>query len=91
MVAQSEAGRREAQRLIEGLAEAGQAIAEEAAETARAPRPVAQAPRFTGSDGARLLARQMLANGTDRETVERNLTTSFHVEDAAAVVDSILP
>jgi hypothetical protein len=90
MVAQSEAGRREAQRLIEGLAEAAKAIAEEAAETAPAPKSVAPT-RSTGSDGARLLARQMLANGTDRETVERNLTTSFHVEDAAAVVDSILP
>lgn len=90
MVASSETGRREARRLIAALAEAATAIGEEAGEPAsEAPAEPAVAPGSAGSDGARMLARQMLANGSDRETVERSLSTSFHIEDAGAVVDSV--
>jgi hypothetical protein len=91
MVAQSEAGKREAQRLIGALTEATAKLGEEVGEPAsEAPRRAAAAPSAAGSDGARMLARQMLANGSDRGAVERNLRTSFHVEDAAAVVDPVI-
>jgi hypothetical protein len=85
IVAQAESGRREAQRLIGELAEASAAIPGGEAVT---PEPPLDANR--GSDGARMLARQMLANGSDRAEVEQHLRTSFRVKDAGAVVDSVI-
>ena len=93
-VARSEAGRRDAGRLIEALATAAATLAAESAVEDEEPDPEepgpASAAPVPGSDGARLLARQMLAGGADREAVERNLRTSFGIADADAVVDSII-
>jgi hypothetical protein len=83
MVAQAESSSRDAQRLIVALTEATAILAQdEAIEASPPPREV--------SDGARMLARQMLAGGSDRASVEENLRTSFGVRDAAAVVDSLV-
>jgi hypothetical protein len=82
MVTQAESASRDARRLIAALAEATAVLATE--ETVKpAPSPAA-------SDGARMLARQMLAGGSDRASVEEQLRTSFGVRDAAAVVDSLV-
>ena len=96
MVTRSEAGRRDAQLIIAALAEAAATLEGDdigvpaPAETGAAQVAGSSAAPPEGSDGARLLARQMLANGADRDDVERNLRTSFGVENAAAVVDSIV-
>jgi hypothetical protein len=83
MVAQAESSSRDAQRLIVALTEATAILGQdEAIEASPPPREV--------SDGARMLARQMLAGGSDRASVEENLRTSFGVRDAAAVVDSLV-
>jgi hypothetical protein len=91
-VARSEAGRRDARRLIEALAAATATLAGESGvedEEAEPDEPE-PAPAAPGSDGARLLARQMLAGGADREAVEESLRTSFGIADADAIVDSVL-
>jgi hypothetical protein len=97
MVTRSEAGRRDARLIIAALAEAaatleGDDIGKPAPEEPGVDRTTEPPPATSpaGSDGARLLARQMLANGADRDDVERDLRTSFGVENAEAVVDSIL-
>jgi hypothetical protein len=88
MVARAEAERRDAQRLIAALREAAEVLA---ADESDAAMPVEEAPPpAAAGDGARILARQMLANGADREEVERDLRSSFGIENADAVVASIL-
>jgi hypothetical protein len=98
MVARAESSREDANRLVEELLAAVAKLAEEelVEEPAGAGSGPAAAterdggPTGSGSDGARMLARQMLANGADPAAVERNLRSSFGVENADAVVDSIL-
>jgi hypothetical protein len=84
MVARAESGRQDAHRIVTALREAVTTLAGE--ELDEEPEVDASA----GSDGARLLARQLLANGAERADVERKLHDGFGIENAEGVVDSLL-
>jgi cell division septum initiation protein DivIVA len=49
-----------------------------------------EAPRRSGSAGARLLATQMAVSGADREEIEARLRSGFDIEDTSEILDAIL-
>lgn len=49
-----------------------------------------QAPRRSGSAGARLLATQMAVSGSDRKEIEARLRSGFEIEDTSEILDAIL-
>jgi vacuolar-type H+-ATPase subunit H len=52
--------------------------------------PEADAPRRSGSAGARLFATQMAVSGSSREEIEARLRSGFEIEDASEILDAIL-
>jgi len=52
--------------------------------------PEADAPRRSGSAGARLFATQMAVSGSSREEIEARLHSGFEIEDASEILDAIL-
>jgi hypothetical protein len=84
LVARAESGRRDARRVAAALREAAATLAGEELGEEAEDAPAA------GSDGARLLARQMLANGAERGDVEQDLRNGFGIENADEIVDSLL-
>jgi cell division septum initiation protein DivIVA len=49
-----------------------------------------QAPRRSGSAGARLLATQMAVSGAGRREIEARLRDGFDIEDTSEILDAIL-
>jgi vacuolar-type H+-ATPase subunit H len=49
-----------------------------------------EAPRRSGSAGARLLATQMAVSGADREEIEARLRSGFDIDDTSEILDAIL-
>ncbi len=49
-----------------------------------------EAPRRSGSAGARLFATQMAVSGSSREEIEARLRSGFEIEDASEILDAIL-
>jgi hypothetical protein len=52
--------------------------------------PESEAPRRSGSAGARLFATQMAVSGSSREEIEARLRSGFAIEDASEILDAIL-
>jgi hypothetical protein len=59
-------------------------------EEPQRPRLPRRRSNGSASDGARLLAAQMVISGSSREDVERRLREEFDVADTAAVLDEVL-
>jgi hypothetical protein len=72
------------------LAETPEAPVDSLEEPPQRPRLPRRRSNGSASDGARLLAAQMVISGSSREDVERRLREEFDVADTAAVLDEVL-
>lgn len=88
LVEYSNAVKRDVNKLIEGLGDAvtrTQALAESGGGQQDPPADDALAP----SDGARLLATQMMVGGSSREEIEGRLRNEFGIENTGSMLDKI--
>jgi hypothetical protein len=88
LVAQSDLAKRQSQKLIDALAEATarfEALTGEA--EGESTRSAGQLPG--SSDGARLLATQLMINGSSREETETQLRSEFGIEHATEMLDQV--
>lgn len=87
LAAQSDVAKREAQKLIDAIGEATARI--EALAGERENESTSPAGRPGSSDGARLLATQLMVNGSSREEAETQLRSEFGIEHATEMLDQV--